>query len=132
MAELFPQVELFSQAKIVPLSGSAENSQSGYHYRMSNESIPPKLNWFVREWIRERGHSIAWFEEKTGWTHRITSQRVNLKKRWDCDQLKLAAEVLEVEPYELLIHPSEAKEIQRMRESLRQAAARILDESPSD
>lgn len=77
----------------------------------------PYHDWYLKEWLAAKGEhaTVAWFEAQTGWTHRIASQLVNRKLRWNRDHLALAAKVLQIAPYELMLHPDEAYHIRRLR-----------------
>lgn len=78
----------------------------------------PLHDWYLKEWLASKRNTLAWLEEETGWTHRIASQLVNRKLRWNRDHLSLAAHVLKISPYELLLHPEEAYHIRRLRHSV--------------
>lgn len=74
-------------------------------------------DWYLKEWLAELGWPSARLQAEAGWTVRIANQLVNRRIRWNRDHLRLAARLLGLEMYELLMHPSAAKEIRRMRES---------------
>jgi hypothetical protein len=92
-------------------------------------------DWYLREWIDASPVTITEFRERTGWTHRIASQLVNRRIRWNRDHLSEAAFALHVEPFELLMHPDEAFALRRLRaDALRIAAddTQIWQEKPDD
>lgn len=72
-------------------------------------------DWYLKEWLPVCGVNAAWLERETGWTHRITSNLINRRVRWNRDHLSLAAQVLKVRPHELLMSPEEAMHIRRLR-----------------
>ena len=76
----------------------------------------PKHDWYLKEWLAALDVSVAWLERETGWTHRIASQMVNRQVRWNRDHLALAATLLRVAPYELLMHPDDAMAVRRLRQ----------------
>jgi hypothetical protein len=92
-------------------------------------------DWYLREWVDASPVSISELRERTGWTHRIASQLVNRKLRWNRDHLSEAAFALHVEPFELLMHPDDAFALRRLRSDALKIAAddrQIWREQPDD
>lgn len=90
-------------------------------------------DWYLREWIDALPITISDFRERTGWTHRIASQLVNRKIRWNRDHLSEAAFALHVEAFELLMHPDDAFALRRLRKDALRIAAepqQIWKEAP--
>lgn len=94
-------------------------------------------DWFLKEWLAAVGESVARLEGETGWTHRIASQLVNRKIRWNRDHLDLAAKALRVAPFELLMHPDDAMNIRKLkaaetklRVAEKRGGAQVVDDSP--
>jgi len=81
-------------------------------------------DWYLREWLDALDCSITDLRERTEWTHRIASQLVNRKLRWNRDHLSQAAKALHLDAWELLMHPSDAMEIRQLRSSIQLAAER--------
>jgi len=74
-------------------------------------------DWYLKEWLAVIGVSGAWLSRETGWTHRITNQLINKKIRWNRDHLSLAAQILKLSPFELLLHPDEAMHLRKLKAS---------------
>jgi hypothetical protein len=72
-------------------------------------------DWYLREWVDTLECSVTELRERTGWTHRIASQLVNRKLRWNRDHLSEAAFALRVEPFELMMPPEDAFALRRLR-----------------
>lgn len=87
-------------------------------------------DWYLREWLDTLGCSVTQLRERTDWTHRIASQPVNRKLRWNRDHLSQAATALHLDPWELLMHPADAMEIRSFRKSVALAAERRLEYKP--
>lgn len=100
-----------SSAK-VPLSGNDWWTERLYPWDMAQQ---PFYDWYLKEWLATLRKPNSWFEIETGWTHRIANQLINRKTRWNRDHLALAASVLHLAPYELLMHPDEAMHVRRLR-----------------
>lgn len=105
---------------------------NGYHRRMAAK---PYDDWFLKEWMRSKRMTNKILQENAGWTYRITSQLVNRKTRWNRDHLILAAKILQIRPYELMMHPDDANAIKRFRaEALTVAAEKtdLFQPAPAD
>lgn len=92
-------------------------------------------DWYLREWVNALDCTVTQLRERTGWTHRIASQLVNRKLRWNRDHLSEAAFALHIEPFELLLHPDDAFALRRLRaDAIRIAAEKrqIWREQPDD
>lgn len=82
----------------------------------------PQHDWYLKEWLRSTQTSVTTLEAETGWTHRVASQLVNCRIRWNRDHLLLAAKVLRIHPFELLLHPDDAMHIRRLRAAVDEEA----------
>lgn len=92
-------------------------------------------DWYLREWVDVLDCTITELRERTGWTHRIASELVNRKIRWNRDHLSEAAFALHVEPFELLMPPQDAFALRRLRKDAIRIAAdqnTIWREQPAD
>lgn len=87
----------------------------------------PRHDWYLREWLAALDCSVVQLRERTEWTHRIASQLVNRKLRWNRDHLSQAATALHLDPWELLMHPSDAMELRQLRAQVLRAAERRAD-----
>ena len=98
--------------RVVPFWGNDAFAWTSYTLPMATDH---RHDWYLKEWLDTLRQSVAWLEGQTGWTHRIASQLVNRKTRWNRDHLSLAASVLSVAPFELLMHPDDAMQLRRLR-----------------
>jgi transcriptional regulator of aromatic amino acid metabolism len=91
-------------------------------------------DWYLREWLDTLGCTVTQLRERTDWTHRIASQLVNRKLRWNRDHLSQAATALHLDPWELLMHPADAMELRQLRNQVLRAAESRQDykASPPD
>jgi hypothetical protein len=104
---------------IVPFSGNDETTARAYAARMATQ---PQHDWYLKEWLAATSTAVSVLERETGWTHRIASQLVNRRTRWNRDHLVLAARVLHIHPFELLLHPEDAMQIRRLRVAVNEEA----------
>lgn len=104
---------------VVPFLG---NDASGALIYKRNMGSAPQHDWYLKEWLASLDTSVTWLERETGWTHRIASQLVNCRTRWNRDHLMLAARTLRISPFELLLHPDDAMQIRRLRSAVDQEA----------
>ena len=87
----------------------------------------PSHDWYLKEWLDALDCSRETLRERTGWTHRINSQLVNRKLRWNRDHLSQAAIALHLDAWELLMHPSDAMEVRQLRAQVLRAAEKRTD-----
>jgi transcriptional regulator with XRE-family HTH domain len=98
---------------------------------MARRGIPKgQVNWYLREWmdacnIKGRGAQTR-MSELTGWSKATMSQLYNGEQDFSPKILREAAEALNVETYELLMHPDLAFALRRQRE----ASLRIVQDTP--
>ena len=104
----------------VPFGGNATRARGCYAGVMASEPLTP---WSLKDWLKDAGLTVAAFEAATGWTHRITSELVNNRIRWNSDHLATAARVLELAPHEVLMPPEQAKALRDMFGTATQIAA---------
>lgn len=88
-------------------------------------------DWYLKEWLDTLDCSITDLRERTGWTHRIGSQLVNRKVRWNRDHLSQAAFALNLSPWELLMPPADAMEVRQLRAQVLRAAEKRTDFKPA-
>lgn len=83
-------------------------------------------DWYLAEWVLALRIRFphAWLQKETGWSDGKVSNVLSGKKRYDRDIINILAKALQIEPYELLMHPDLANAIRSMRkEGPRLAAA---------
>lgn len=93
--------------------------------------IMPKridFDWHLTEWMAATGSSQADLCRATGFPKAKLSELVNGKSRYNRDVVNALADALNIRPFELLLPPSDANAIRKMRESVLTLAAAIPDE----
>lgn len=80
-------------------------------------------DWFLPEWMATLGLRQADIIKKTDWSRGTVSNIYNGKTDYYRAIVNDLARALNIEPYELLMHPDEAMAIRRMRQSALQIAA---------
>jgi hypothetical protein len=88
----------------------------------------PKKDWFIREWMTACGVRFphAFLQEKLDYSDGKASNVLTGKKRYDRDIMNEVADALNIQPYELLMHPEEAMALRKQRE----AALAIANQQP--
>lgn len=92
---------------------------------MARRGIPTgPITWYLREWMAAKGVTKqSEMMELTGWNKASMSLLYNHKQDYSPKILREAAEALQIEPYELLMHPDQAMALRR----LRQDALRVVE-----
>lgn len=80
-------------------------------------------DWYLGQWLYTLSTSQAELERRTGWDKRKASHLVNGKQPYKRETVNEAADALNIEPFELLMHPDDAFALRRLRESAIQIAA---------
>ena len=73
------------------------------------------LDWYLSEWLETLQVSQADLCRKTDYPKAKVSDLVNGKQRYNRDVLNDIANALNIKPHELLMHPSDAMSLRRMR-----------------
>lgn len=95
---------------------------------MARRGIPKEISWYLPEWMTTQGITKQTdMMERTGWSKATMSQLYNGKQDFSPKILAEAAKALNVERYELLMHPDLAMAYRR----LRQDALRIVEAAPA-
>lgn len=83
----------------------------------------PEHDWFLRDWLKSLGMKQADLIRALGWSKAKASDVVAGEQRYTRDMVNEVAAILNVRPFELLMHPSDAFSIRRMREDALRVAA---------
>lgn len=89
-------------------------------------ATPPtdlKHRWYLSEWASAQGKRQADAQRDLNWNKGTTSLLWNGLQRYTQDLVEEASIWLDIEPYELLMHPDEAMALRRLRETAFQIAA---------
>lgn len=73
------------------------------------------LDWYLKEWLKTLRVSQAELGRKTDYPKAKVSDLVTGKQRYNRDILNDVASALNVEPFELLMHPEDAMGQRQMR-----------------
>jgi transcriptional regulator with XRE-family HTH domain len=96
-----------------------------YYPNMANA---PRHDWYLKAWMATCKVKQSDIMRETGYSKATMSDLFTGKQRFNRDILNEIAHVLNIRPYELLMHPDEAMAIRRVRES----AARIVADAVFD
>lgn len=87
----------------------------------------PSPDWFLAQWLSATRTTQAALGRRTGWDKRKTSFLVTGRQEYRRQEVNEAAAALNLEPWELLMHPADAMEVRQVRASIRLAADRRLE-----
>lgn len=102
--------------------GNDLNFYSPHNGNMANRRGVPKLgsSWFIREWMDYYGLKQARMMELTGWSKASTSQIYNGVQDYSPKIVREAALAMNLQEYELLMHPDDAMSLRKLRSTAEQ------------
>lgn len=100
-------------------NGDATGDATIYHGRMAD----PAHDWYLPDWLHTLRLRQARLVELTGWSKGKVSKLYNGQATYDRDIINTVARALNLEPFELLLHPADAMALRRLRESALRIAA---------
>ena len=80
-------------------------------------------DWYLPQWLGTLHVRQADLERLTGWDKRKASFLMNGKQPYKRETVNEAARALNIEPFELLMHPIDAFALRRLRETALSIAA---------
>mgnify|MGYP003763077241 CR=1 FL=1 len=80
-------------------------------------------DWFFKDWLSATGIIQARIVDETGWPKGKVSKLVNGKVPYNRTIVNTLCDILNIEPYELLMHPRDAMAMRQIRESVYRIAA---------
>jgi hypothetical protein len=83
----------------------------------------PGHDWFIVEWAKTLGKRPVDFVRDLGWNKSRVSFLFNGRQQFNRETLNDVATYLNVMPYELLMHPSDAMALRRFRSAAVQLAS---------
>jgi hypothetical protein len=86
----------------------------------------PQAPWYLKEWMAVRGKKQTHLQSELGWSRGNANALFHGRTRYHQDTLAEAAAWLGIEPYELLMSPTVAMSMRR----LRQSAEAIVSDRP--
>lgn len=75
------------------------------------------FDWYLRDWLSATRTSQAELCRRTGWDKRKTSFLVNGQQDYRRQEINEAAAALNVETWELLLHPEDAMAMRQLRDT---------------
>jgi transcriptional regulator with XRE-family HTH domain len=81
------------------------------------------LDWYLKEWLAATGTSQAELGRRTDYPKAKVSDLVLGKQRYNRDILNDIAHALNVQPYELLMHPADAMAQRRLKIAAKEIVA---------
>lgn len=76
-------------------------------------------DWYLRDWMKERGLTQAKLRARTGWSKATMNDLFHGRTDYYRARLDEAARGLDLEPFELLLPPAEAKALRAVRDAAR-------------
>lgn len=86
----------------------------------------PSNDWFLPQWMRTLKVSQAKLAERTGWSKATMNDIYHGRTAYYRQILNEAAHALNIQPWELLMHPDDAMAIRQMTRALR-----VVERSPA-
>ena len=103
----------------VSFFGNDRLSRCFYYGNMAAE----QHDWYFKDWLKTLMMRQSQVVEATGWSKGKVSKLVNGGADYDRRSLNGAALALNLQPFELLMHPEDAMRIRRLRETALSIAA---------
>ena len=97
--------------------------------------IAPHHDWFLKEWLRYYGKKQADMVRDLDWNKAKVSLTASGKQPYDREAVNEASAYLNLQPYELLMHPDDAMALRRLkRDAVRIAATQEAEDldAPKD
>jgi hypothetical protein len=92
--------------------------RGGYTRRMA----APRHDWYLKEWLRYYGKKQADMVRDLDWNKARVSLTANGKQAYDREDVNEASAYLNLQPYELLMHPDDAMALRRLRRDVARLA----------
>lgn len=83
----------------------------------------PGHDWYFADWLGTTGKTQADIIRATGWPKSKVSKLATGRQPYDRDTLNLLADVLNLAPFEMLMHPEDAMRVRRLRDTALSIAA---------
>ncbi len=83
----------------------------------------PRHDWYLKDWLRTLHKRQADLASDLELNKAKVSLTANGKQPYDRDLINLVADYLNLRPYELLMHPSDAMGLRRLRAEMVRLAA---------
>lgn len=87
-----------------------------YHLAMP----APKHDWFLKEWLGATGKKQADIVKDLDWNKAKISLMANGKQPYTRDEVNELSAYLNLQPFELLLHPQDAMALRQLQASARQ------------
>lgn len=83
----------------------------------------PRHDWYLKEWLKACGKKQADMARELEWNKAKVSLTANGVQPYDRDDVNEASAYLNIQPYELLMHPEDAMALRRLKRDAAQIAA---------
>lgn len=96
-----------------------------YDFRMARSKppkLPPAHDWYLAQWLSACAKEQVDLEKELEWNKSKASLMINGKQRYHRDDVNQVADWLNLQPYELLMHPQDAMAIRQLRIDARRVA----------
>ena len=110
------------------LNASAQAKSLTYRNEMcrpilyARRMATPRHDWFLKEWLKAVGKRQADMVRDLDWNKAKVSLTASGKQAYDRDDVNEASAYLNIAPYELLMHPSDAMALRRLRQDVAKIA----------
>lgn len=85
----------------------------------------PTHDWYLRDWLRTLGKRQSDVVRDLDWNKARVSLMVRGEQQYTRDALNQLADYLNVRPFELLMHPSDAMALRRLRAEMMRLASEM-------
>jgi transcriptional regulator with XRE-family HTH domain len=83
----------------------------------------PHHDWYLKEWLKAVGKKQADMARELEWNKAKVSLTANGVQPYDRDDVNEASAYLNIQPYELLMHPEDAMALRRLKRDAAKIAA---------
>ena len=83
----------------------------------------PHFDWYLADWLASKNMNQADLCRATGFPKAKVSELVTGKSRYNRDVVNTISAAMQIDPFELLMHPADANRIKRLRETALEIAA---------
>lgn len=99
-----------------------------YNRRMAGS----RYNWYLAEWLDEMRIKQSFVAKELEWNKAKVSLTAAGKQPYSRDDLSAVADLFNLEPYELLMHPRDAMALRQLRAMAEQIASAGYPTDPDD
>lgn len=108
------------------IKANALTKRCSYHPNMArkrNQTRVPGPDWYLPEWMDSLGVKQSKLSSLTDWSPSTVNDIYHGRTEYYREIVNLLAAALNIEPFELLMHPEDAMALRRLRETALSIAA---------